>query len=665
MKIKTRIYASAFLSILLVSVISVLIIKSTLTVNNELERDMAVNELVKETTNLILITNDYLRLHNERSEKQWEYQLESILVKIGRIDQPESLQSTHNLLQMLKEYFLRIKAEDELKKKLLKEGADEIEIRKIDQSQQMLMEQILINSQQIHRDMFKLAEETHLKVHEFQSDTRKIIFSLVLVLLIILILNSLITIKRVSLPLIRLLDEVKKVEAEKAAEQGIEHTHGNDGRRDELEELRIAFVDMKQRLNRSFLNLHNEIGNRKKAEDDLKREKHFTEAAIDGLIDTFFVFDPETGRAIRWNKSFNKISGFSDEEIARKKAPDDWYSEEDLKKTENIMSKIREQGHAKLELSLQTKDGDTIPTEYYATSLRDEKERQTYVIAIGRDITERKLLEYERIRNLDQLEERVRERTLELAKAKDLAEVANKTKSEFLANISHELRNPMHHILSYSKYGVEKFDKVKQGKLKYYFNQIRTSGTRLMNLLNDLLDLSKLEAGKMEYRFENASFMQIIGDAVDELGPTLSEKELEVELGDNCLETMAYCDPYKIGQVVRNLLSNAIRFTPEEESIIISCDEYEPVNSLVSEPGVIVSIRDNGVGIPEDELEVIFDKFTQSSKTKTGAGGTGLGLAICKEIIEDHQGRIWAENNTDGGATISFFIPFSPSTPRG
>jgi signal transduction histidine kinase len=102
-------------------------------------------------------------------------------------------------------------------------------------------------------------------------------------------------------------------------------------------------------------------------------------------------------------------------------------------------------------------------------------------------------------------------------------------------------------------------------------------------------------------------------------------------------------------QVLRNLLSNAVKFSPEGGRIDIE---------LQQEPGSVkVSLRDQGIGIPEDELEAVFDKFIQSSKTKTGAGGTGLGLAICQEIVVGHRGRIWAENNPGGGARLNFVVP--------
>ena len=130
------------------------------------------------------------------------------------------------------------------------------------------------------------------------------------------------------------------------------------------------------------------------------------------------------------------------------------------------------------------------------------------------------------------------------------------------------------------------------------------------------------------------------------------------------MSTALVCDLQKICQVLRNLLFNAIAFSPTDEKIVLSIEQSELPQEqnqpdVKPTPAILVGVTDQGVGIPESELETIFEKFVQSSKTKTGAGGTGLGLAICKEIIKAHRGKIWAENNPDGGSRIKFILPIS------
>jgi len=279
------------------------------------------------------------------------------------------------------------------------------------------------------------------------------------------------------------------------------------------------------------------------------------------------------------------------------------------------------------------------------------------IVVLLLSIVRRKQAEEELKKARGELEKKVEERTIDFKIAKEEAELANEAKSEFLSNISHELRNPMHQILSYAKYGVEKIDKPKE-KLWHYFNQTKKAGERLMVLLNDLLDLSKMESGRMDYKMENSNLFQIVNEAVSELTPAIEEKNLSLKVIDPSVSTKVSCDSYKIGQVVRNLLSNAIKFTPEEKGIEIEFKRNESINEKNTILSLQISVIDQGVGIPESELTSVFDKFTQSSKTKTGAGGTGLGLSICYEIIKAHGGRIWAENNPEGGATFSFILPY-------
>ena len=263
----------------------------------------------------------------------------------------------------------------------------------------------------------------------------------------------------------------------------------------------------------------------------------------------------------------------------------------------------------------------------------------------------------------DELEKRVDERTSELKKAKEVAERANQIKSEFLANMSHELRTPMHGILSYSKFGIDKIDLENKEKNLTYFKKIKTAGDRLMILLNNLLDLSKMESGKEVYNMEAVNTLLVAKTVVTELETVWQEKDLVIKVEAPLISTKIICDRYRIEQVMRNLLSNAMKFTPKGKHVTVyfnsgelSLGERSPDKETIS--ALIVSVKDEGVGIPEKELESIFDKFIQSSKTKTGAGGTGLGLAICKEIINAHNGKIWAANNQEIGATIKFILPY-------
>jgi signal transduction histidine kinase len=183
--------------------------------------------------------------------------------------------------------------------------------------------------------------------------------------------------------------------------------------------------------------------------------------------------------------------------------------------------------------------------------------------------------------------------------------------------------------------------------------------------VNDLLDLSKLEAGRMTYEFGRHAIGPLVEAVEAELAVLARERGVRVRVESAPGEASAWCDPNRVLQVVRNLLSNAIKFSPEGTEVRIQVAGTELRAGQRREdqsrvPAVSVSVVDEGVGIPAGELEAVFDKFVQSSKTKSGAGGTGLGLAICREIVHQHGGRLWAENNPQRGARFVMVLPVDP-----
>lgn len=254
----------------------------------------------------------------------------------------------------------------------------------------------------------------------------------------------------------------------------------------------------------------------------------------------------------------------------------------------------------------------------------------------------------------DSLEQTVAAQTADLTRAKETAEAASIAKSEFLANISHELRTPMHAILSFATIGVRKADE--RSALHKYFRRIHESGHRLLLLLNDLLDLSKMDSGKVNFRPDFFDPLALLDCAYAQIESLFNDKNLRLEMQCESSDDDRQCygDRNLLLQLFTNLFSNAIKFSPEDTCIIVSVARM----ALDGRDGVVIGVHDHGVGIPEAELDRVFDRFVQSSLTKTGAGGTGLGLAICKTIVDQHAGRLWAEA-TGEGALFRVWLPVS------
>jgi len=222
-------------------------------------------------------------------------------------------------------------------------------------------------------------------------------------------------------------------------------------------------------------------------------------------------------------------------------------------------------------------------------------------------------------------------------------------KSEFLANMSHELRTPLNAIIGFSEVlGDRMFGELNE-KQEEYLKDINASGGHLLSLINDILDLSKIEAGRMELELSEFDFPTAIENALMLVRERAGRRSISLHTDINSRLSLVQADERKVRQLVLNLLSNAIKFTPEGGRI--------EVGALPKDGFVEVSVSDTGIGIAPEDQEKVFEEFRQVGTAAKKVEGTGLGLTLCRKFVELHGGRIWVKSREGVGSTFTFTIP--------
>ena len=290
-----------------------------------------------------------------------------------------------------------------------------------------------------------------------------------------------------------------------------------------------------------------------------------------------------------------------------------------------------------LELHAKRRDGSLFPVEISLSPIQTEG--GIHVTAVIRDVTERKRAETE-VRRLQQ------QYTGELEARNREIERANRLKSEFLASMSHELRTPLHTIIGFAELLQE--DALSEAQQRFV-GHIHRDSEHLLELINDVLDLSKIEAGQLVLKREVYPLTRSVGEALDAIRPGAAAKGIAIEeWGER--DAMVDADPLRVKEMLYNLLSNAVKFTPEGGKVWIEMKE---------EAGFVrVTVGDTGVGIPTEEQENIFDKFYQVGNTTRGVReGTGLGLSITKELVQMHGGWMEVDSRPGEGSRFTFTLP--------
>ena len=275
----------------------------------------------------------------------------------------------------------------------------------------------------------------------------------------------------------------------------------------------------------------------------------------------------------------------------------------------------------------------------------------------AKDMQEREL----RDRNI-MIERKVKEQTEELAWARDKAIQGSLMKSEFLASMSHEIRTPLNAIIGMSELLSETKLSNEQEK---YISVFKRAGDTLLSLVNDILDLSKIEARQLSLEEINFNLVDVVEESVEIYSLKADEKNIELICRiDPMIGIHRIGDPGRLRQIILNLISNALKFTEHGEIIV----NAGPADNLQDEDKVKISITDSGIGIPREKLELIFESFSQAdSSTTRKYGGTGLGLTISKSLVELMKGKIWVESKEEEGSTFSFIvnIPVDNESTRG
>ncbi len=245
-----------------------------------------------------------------------------------------------------------------------------------------------------------------------------------------------------------------------------------------------------------------------------------------------------------------------------------------------------------------------------------------------------------------------------LREANVIAETSNRTKSEFLANMSHELRTPLNSVIGFSEVLLEGNSGSLNEKQTRYLKNISKSGKHLLTIINDILDISKIESGNMHIHKENISVKNLLEDMFSSMQPLAAEKEIVMKVSFGPDLDYIQADKGKIKQVLYNLIGNALKFTEHGGSVTIS--------AKVNGDMAYISVEDTGIGISRKDQEKLFKPFTQiDSSISRKYEGTGLGLALSKELVALHGGKIWVESEPGKGSTFTFTIPINGSQPSG
>jgi PAS domain S-box-containing protein len=390
-----------------------------------------------------------------------------------------------------------------------------------------------------------------------------------------------------------------------------------------------------------------DITERKRAEELLQQSEERHRKLFENNPHPTWVFDRETLRFLAVNAAAVRKYGYSREEFLAMTLKD-IRPPEDVPVLLETVRALGEGNESSNTWRHRLKDGTIIDTENTSYALTFLGRAARVVVAI--DITQRKLDEAERRKFIDRLAASNQELDLRNREV----ERATRLKSKFLASMSHELRTPLNAIVGFSDLLADETPGALNAKQKRFVNHIKQGSAHLLQLINDILDLSKIEAGQLELRCEDFQVKDALPEVLSTIRPLAMAKTIQVH---HKLEAgrPVYADRVRFKQILYNLLSNAVKFTPKEGRIDIDCVE--------SGNEVCISVTDTGIGIRAEDQAVVFEEFRQvEGNTNTANEGTGLGLAITKRLVERQGGKISLESEPGKGSRFTFTLPIGSRT---
>ncbi len=367
----------------------------------------------------------------------------------------------------------------------------------------------------------------------------------------------------------------------------------------------------------------------------LLRESHSTQKRLETLFSNaavgLAIIDKE-GYLKKSNQTWDLLAGIISEADYSKNIKEIVYSVDYLP----LIQQMIDLGKGRIKTfrtELRFMDQSKTPrwTDLSLSAMFDEKENDTLFIAIATDINDAKNAQ-------NQLIERER-----------LLDEMNRSKDKMFSILSHDLRNPFSSLIGFSEHIITNFDSLESEQIRNFVSIIHNSAENSFALLENLLDWSRAQRGKIEWQPETLPLEKVVRLAIDQVSTTAEKKEIMI-LNNINASLVAYFDPNMIGTVIRNLVSNAIKFSHRGSKIVI---EAKIENNLI-----VVSVVDNGKGIPSGNIDKIFSIGHLESEYGTeNEPGTGLGLSLCKEFVGINKGQIWVESEEGVGSTFSFTLP--------